>query len=77
MLTRVLMTEQEEITRLKKVALEAGKQLVDAQAPLLQLRSQRSTLEGEKRDKTGELLGDFEMCERQDRDPLLVDFGDV
>ncbi|CBJ48925.1 smc-like protein [Ectocarpus siliculosus] len=45
-------TRVDEITRLKKVALEAGKQLVDAQAPLLQLRTQRSTLEGEKRDKT-------------------------
>lgn len=47
------MTEQAEIQRLKKVALEAGKQLVDAQAPLLQLRSQRTTLEGEKREKAG------------------------
>ncbi|CAM9332494.1 unnamed protein product [Ectocarpus fasciculatus] len=42
----------EETQRLKKVVVEAGKQLIDAQAPLVELRGQRDTLQGEKNEKT-------------------------
>ena len=44
---------QAETQRLKKEALEKGKELQAQQTPLLGLRSQRTTLESEKREKEG------------------------
>lgn len=44
---------QAETQRLKKEAHEKGKELAEKQAPLLSLRSQRTTLEIEKREKEG------------------------
>lgn len=44
---------QAEAQRLKQVVVAKGKELQEAQAPLLGLRAQRTTLEAEKRDKAG------------------------
>lgn len=47
---------QAETQRLKKEVIEKGKELQAELAPLSSLRSQRASLESEKRDKQGTVL---------------------